>query len=285
MDLKARIDTAVKCHDSASIPKVSNAGEIMNDAKSGRTYQIMHNGLKTFTDSHYGDFNVEIIKLLKGHHEPQEELIFHKILDSIPQGGTMLELGSFWAYYSMWFNTKIPNAKNYMVEPMQDVIRHGVENFELNGLKGEFVQACVGEKSSASVSFKHWDNSIHDIRQISVDDFLVDKGIKFLDILHADIQGAELGMLKGAAKSLSEGKIGYVFISTHSESLHFECMDFIKKHNYKIITEHTLSESYACDGLIVAAKDRNYPTIHVSKRWTFEGMKTRMRYFFKSILK
>jgi FkbM family methyltransferase len=284
MDLKARIETAIRCHDSDNIPKVPEAGNVV-DQKDGKPYQIMHNGLKTYIDSHYGDFNVEIIKLLRGHHEPQEELIFHEILKKMPSGATMLELGSFWAYYSMWFNKQISGARNFMVEPMHEVIKHGVDNFKLNGLQGEFIEACVGKTSSSDVSFKHWDGSLHHIKQISVDDFLKEKNMDYLDILHADIQGSEYEMLQGAEESLKNKKIGFVFISTHSEQLHLDCMNLLKKHGYKIITEHTLSESFACDGLIVATKDMSFPKIKVTKRWTFEGMKTRMNYFFKSILK
>ena len=50
-----------------------------------------------------------IIEILKGHHEPQEEFAFFQVLEQLrrnpsPWGNPrMIELGSFWAYYSMWF--------------------------------------------------------------------------------------------------------------------------------------------------------------------------------------
>jgi hypothetical protein len=44
------------------------------------------------------------------------------------------------------------------------------------------------------VDFVDWDKSIKKLEQICVDDFLTKKKIEYLDILHADIQGAEFGM-------------------------------------------------------------------------------------------
>lgn len=265
--LKERVRVAVSCKDSEYIPKVSGAGTVTTDAASGREVQVMHNGLKVYVDSHYGDFNTEVIQKLRGHHEPQEEKVFFEVLKKIPGGGVMLELGSFWAYYSMWFNRAVPEARNYMVEPMPEVLRHGKDNFRLNGLTGDFTQACVGRESKDAVSFQHWDGTLYQRAQVAVDDFLRRKGIGYLDILHADIQGAEHEMLLGAQDSLANGRIGFVFVSTHSEELHQQCLELLCQARYRVIAEHSLWESYAVDGLIaVAHPDKEFPPIRVSKR-------------------
>lgn len=273
MTREERIEIAKKCKDSEYIPKVANAGQIVTE---GRPYQYMHNGIKIYTDSHYGDFNVEIIKQLKGIHEPQEEKVFFEVLKTIPEGGTMLELGSFWAYYSIWFHHNIKNARNFMVEPMPEILALGEQNFELNGMKGDFTQGCVGDKTLESIDFKHWDGVIHKIPQVCVDDLLESKNIPYLNILHSDIQGAEFNMLKGAQKSFNNNKIGFVFISTHSEKIHFNCLDFLKANNFKIIAEHTLAESFATDGLIAAVHNSiSFPTIKITKRFSLESLKVR----------
>jgi hypothetical protein len=82
----------------------------------------MHNGIKVYTDSHYGDFNVKIIEKLKGVHEPQEEKVFYEVLKSINEGGKMLELGAFWAYYSLLFNKEVKNAQIFLVEPVLEMM-------------------------------------------------------------------------------------------------------------------------------------------------------------------
>jgi hypothetical protein len=59
-------------------------------------------------------------------------------------------------------------------------------------------------------------------------------------------------MLKGAIKSFQERKIGYVFISTHSNELHDACLDFLVQRNFIIIATANLDESFSEDGLIAA---------------------------------
>jgi FkbM family methyltransferase len=267
MEKKERVQITVSCKDCEYIPKVDHAGDIITPLGKGKSYQIMHNGIKVFTDSHYGEFMTEIITHLRGHHEPQEEKIFHEVLKVIPQKGVMLELGSFWAYYSMWFNKCIKNAQNYMIEPIEKVMLQGVANFELNGLRGDFTQASIGKESKEHIKFQHWDGVFYDISQVTVDDFLKKKGLNYVDILHADIQGVEYDMLMGAQNSLSAGRIGFIIISTHSEELHRQCLQFLLARNYKIIAEHSLSESYSVDGLIsVCHKDKGFAKISISKR-------------------
>jgi len=261
------------------LPKVSDAGQVQG---TDRKYQIMHNGIKTYTDSHYGDFNIEIIEKLKGIHEPQEEKVFYEILKTIPEGATMLELGSFWAYYSMWFNKEIAGAKNYLIEPVEFMMHKGMDNFELNGMKGDFNLACIGEQSYDEVDFIDWDKSVRKVKQVCIDDFLENKEISYLDILHSDIQGAEYSMLQGAKKSFDKNRIGYLFISTHSESIHQNCLDFIQNHNFDIVSEHNLAESYSTDGLIVAAHtSEKCKKIDISKRVEKSGFLTSLKKIFK----
>jgi FkbM family methyltransferase len=268
IDNKKRIEITTSCRDCDYIPKSDNAGEVFVDADNGKSYQIMHNGIRVFTDSHYGDFNIQIIKRLKGHHEPQEEKIFYEILKLIPPNSTMIELGSFWAYYSMWFYKEIKGARNYMIEPMPEFLQKGRGNFALNKIQGgDFTQACVGVISKEIVKFANGDGTYQYIPQISVDDFIREKGINFVHILHADIQGAEYYMLKGADNSIVNQKIGYIFISTHSEVIHSQCLSFLRNRGQLIIADHQPAESYSVDGLIVSCSNRKgFIKIDISKR-------------------
>lgn len=38
----------------------------------------MHNGVKVIAGGYYGSWMTEIIRLLQGHHEPQEERVFYE---------------------------------------------------------------------------------------------------------------------------------------------------------------------------------------------------------------
>ena len=78
--MEVRINMTVSCKDCDSIPKVKDAGKILT--KSGNQIQLMHNGLKMSAGGYYGDWMSNIIEQLSGHHEPQEELVFHHLISS-----------------------------------------------------------------------------------------------------------------------------------------------------------------------------------------------------------
>jgi len=80
-DFAFRVEMTAACRDSAAIPKVPDAGGII--VEDGQRVQIMHNGVKVVAGGYYGDWTEEIIRRLRGHHEPQEELVFHELLRHI----------------------------------------------------------------------------------------------------------------------------------------------------------------------------------------------------------
>src|SRR6188768_3969444 len=106
-----RIDKVLECPDNRLIPKVEQAGKIIGDI------QLMHNGIKINFGSYYGMEMVRLLELNSGIHEPQEERVFAEVLKKIPDNATMIELGSYWSFYSMWFQNEVKGAKNYMIEP------------------------------------------------------------------------------------------------------------------------------------------------------------------------
>lgn len=231
-----RIDHVLNSPDNRFIPRVAEAGEI----KNGK--QIMHNGLKIYLGSYYGPEYSKMLLLSKGVHEPQEERVFMEVLKSLPDNSVMVEMGAFWSFYSMWFKKEISGAVNYLVEPDAFNMGQGKRNFKLNGMQGTFIQAFVGKKSVQSEAGN----------TICIDDLVSEKNIPFIHMLHSDIQGFEFEMLQGSEKTFDEKKVGYVFISTHSNELHYQCLDFLEKRNFVILASADLDESYSEDGLIAA---------------------------------
>ena len=199
----------------------------------------MHNGIKVVKDCYYGDFS-RILILNKGCHEPAEERMFKMILDDIPEHGTMIELGSYWAFYTMWFNKVINNAKNYCIEPDINNLNIGKQNCLLNNVNADFTQGFIG---------KH---------NVNICEFIKTKKITDIGILHSDIQGYELEMLTDIQPLLIDNKIKYLFISTHSDYLHYKCIDLLKNNNYRIIASADYeTETFCFDGIIVACHNTN----------------------------
>jgi len=228
-DYEGRITEVVSDPNNRYIPRHQNAGKTIDG------YLIMHNGLKVFPSSYYDYFTNKMLQVNRGVHEPQEERVFAQVLPYIPEGGVIIELGAYWSFYSMWFYKEVRNALCYLIEPDANNLEIGKRNFELNNLKGDFILGKIGEDS------------------IKIDNFLKDRSIKHVDILHSDIQGAEFEMLLGAKESIVESKIKYFFISSHSQELHYKCFDFLKRHGYIIIASADFDkQTYCYDGVLVA---------------------------------
>ncbi len=248
-DLRKRVLTTVCCEDCDNLAKVENAGHIVHSKNISR--QRMHNGIEVLADCYYGRWMTTLIELLKGHHEPQEERAFHEVIQYIPNNAVMIELGSYWGYYSMWFQQQIPNATNYLIEPDPENLIIGKKNFSLNNMHGQFIQAMVGMQSLPDQTFIDWNYNQHKVNQICIDDFAAEHAIEFIHILHSDIQGVEIDMLKGCQKLINEQRIGYLFISTH-RGTHEKCLEFFEKTNLEVMLSITREESFSADGLIVA---------------------------------
>lgn len=266
--LSQRVKIARQCGDAAEIPKVPDAGNVIDLPDGGRA-QIMHNGIRVRADEYYGEFHTEIIQALSGHHEPQEEKVFHEVIKELPAGANMIELGAYWSYYSLWFRHAIRDARNLMVEPGEKQIEVGRRNFALNGAEGDFINATVGRSPSKDCKPP----------MVTVDQLMAEKGWDTLELLHSDIQGAEHAMLYGALEAFTRRKVRFAFISTHGYRKHARCLGFLRRQNYRIIVEHTPEEGYSYDGLIVATSDDKYrKTIPVTVRSV--SLVHRLRGFF-----
>ena len=230
-----RIQNVLNAGDNEYIPRNEKAGQLIGDEL------IMHNGLRIDPMSYYGLALMKMLIENGGVHEPQEEKIFQEVLKALkPESPlNMLELGAYWSFYSMWLLSLFPQAKCFMVEPDKKNLYYGKQNFKINGFTGQFVQAGIGKAVNKS-------------RLITtVDEQCQTHNIEFLDILHSDIQGYELEMLEGSQKMLSENRIGYAFISTHSNELHDACRDHLLGFEFEEVASANLDESWSWDGILV----------------------------------
>jgi hypothetical protein len=206
----------------------------------------LHNGNRVHYSGEYAYYQgfSDILVINRGVHEPVEEFAFQECLKKLPSRPAMLELGAYWAHYSMWLKKMRPDAAVTMVEPDAANLRVGLSNFKLNGFEGEFTQALVGNG------------------HFEVDAFLAKKGLSHLDILHSDIQGFELEMLDGARKSLAAGKIDYLFVSTHSQDLHNAIVNRLKSLGYRIeLSSDFEVQTTSYDGLAFASSPSVAPVL------------------------
>jgi predicted O-methyltransferase YrrM len=228
--LSERIRNLQRDPSNEAIARVADAGEIVDG------HLVMHNGLQVRPmDSVY----MELLQANRGCHEPQEEMVFQEVLKHIRRGGGIIELGAYWGFYSMWFAKEIQDARCYLVEPEPRHLEVGKANFAKNRLRGEFFCSKIGRG------------------HLGIDKFMDEQAVDFVDVLHADIQGAEYEMLCDAENVLRDGRIGYVFVGTHSQALHYRCKDHLQQRGYLIIADADYAHGTFCEDGVLVARHRS----------------------------
>jgi FkbM family methyltransferase len=264
-DLERRIALTAAVRDTDAIPKVEGAGSVQD--VGGRRVQVMHNGLLIDEHCYTGPAMTEIIRRLHGHHEPQEEFVFHELLARLrasrgERPPVMLELGAYWAYYSMWFAQALPGARTIMVEPDPANLEVGRRNFALNDFAGDFVHAAVGFDDGGEVWLPcESDGRVRRVPTVTVEGLLRARGLEVCDLLLCDTQGAELAVLESARGALAAGAIRFLVISTHHQIFsgdpltHQRCLALLEDIGAHVIAEHSIAESCSGDGLIAVSMD------------------------------
>ena len=267
-----RIDMATRCRDCDILAKDVRAGDVVIDDDGARV-QVMHNGLRVAADGYCGAWMTRLIGRCRGHHEPQEERVFHEIVARMPAGATMIELGAWWSFYALWFLKDAPGRRAIALEPDPDRRAVGEANAARNGLVPRFVPGFVGATPAPSAAFALDDGRSIQVPRWTVPQLLGEARWESLDLLHCDAQGAELAVLESCAGLLQQGRIRTVVISTHHHSItgdpltHQRCLALIEACGGVVIGEHDVHESFTGDGLIAArfgADAAGWPVVPLS---------------------
>ena len=275
VQIRSRVAMTVSCTDADHLPRVADAGAVI-DHPSGRV-QVMHNGVLVEEGCYYGVLSGEIIRCLRGIHEPQEEVVFAAIMDRLARTPpsdrrpTMIELGSFWAYYSLWFLNDFPEGRSICLEPDAHHLEVGKRNFAINERNGTFINAAIGLGGGSVRGFVTETNPEPvDLPSHDLDSLLAECGLEHVDVLLSDIQGGEVPLLMRASERLRRGAVRFLIVSTHDLSItgsattHQQVLDILLWSGAHIIAEHTISESFSGDGLIVASFDPRDRDMQVS---------------------
>ena len=121
-----------------------------------------------------------------------------------------------------------------------------------------FVPGFAAAAASGPVPFDTEDSGRLPVPARSVADLMDAHGIDHLDLLHCDVQGAELAVLSGCQDLLRAGRVGWVFASTHHHSIsgdpltHQRCLALLRAAGATVVAEHDVAESFSGDGLVVA---------------------------------
>jgi FkbM family methyltransferase len=255
--IEERVALATRCRDCDVIPKISDAGAVFS--LPGRPpFQLMHNGIRVVADGYYGKWMTDLIRLCRGHHEIQEERLFHEVIKWLPADATMIELGGFWAYYSLWFLQHHPRRRSVVIEPEPTHLAVGRANAALNGLAPSFHAGFAAAERLPSVPFRTEVSGTLDLPCYAIADLMEIEELERLTLLHCDTQGAETEVIRSSRDLFEAGKIDWVFVSTHAHQIsgdpltHQRCLEMLRSFGAVIEAEHDVHESFSGDGLIVA---------------------------------
>lgn len=252
-----RITITESCRDADGLPKVDDAG-LVHERPDGTRVQVMFNGVRVVAAGYYGSWLEELIRRCRGHHEPQEEVMFAEVLRHLPPGATMVELGGYWSFYSIWFLRDGPSRRSWIVEPDPAHLAVGQANARLNGCTPVFIPGYVGKHPRPPAPFQTELSGMVALPCIAVPQLLSDHGIERLDLLHCDAQGVELGVLESCVYLGAQGRLVWLVVSTHSHHIsgdpltHQRCLVVLRRAGATILAEHDVQESFSGDGLIVA---------------------------------
>jgi len=258
---RARVELTVSCNDCSTIPKVANAGAI--ERVGEQVVQIMHNGIPVLAGGYYGEWMSEIIHRLEGHHEPQEERVFHEIVERVHASGAdspgIVELGAFWSYYSLWFLHRCDNARAVLVEPDPSHLAVARVNLALNDAEALVLQAAIGT-AREDRSFVCESGDVVEPEWLTLAQILDRAGLERAEVVVSDIQGAETALLEESLPYLAD-RVRFLVLSTHDVSIsgnwdtHERCLLLLRQCGAHVIAEHHIVESFSGDGLIAVSFD------------------------------
>lgn len=157
---------------------------------------------------------------------------------------SMIEMGSNWAYYSLLFKHILKDLTtiNILCEPSY-MIAVGEYHFQINGVEGHFYKGGVGNK----MELHGFDIEINNYRLQQLMEF---HNLERVDILHCDIDFAEMILLEENEDFFKKGLSKFIFMLTHSDNITQQCKTFFESTNYKLLIDYPFP-TIGGDGLLI----------------------------------
>ena len=187
----------------------------------------------------------------------EENFTFFK--EHCKPGMTTLDIGAHFGLFAVFFQ-KTSNGVVYAFEPTKETLKVLKENIAINkcqdkvhveemavdkeaGSANFFIHQTVGGRGNTLVQNAKlgMTSSSYVVKVTSVDLFVKEKGIE-VDCIKIDAEGAELGVLKGAAETITKRK-PFILLSIHPEPIQSrgdsitEIWDLLQQFGYKVLLD------------------------------------------------
>ena len=161
----------------------------------------------------------------------------------------MVEVGCCWALWSLLFRKKYPGGKNILIELNKHFLQLAKDNFALN----EYNYSCHwgGFFLDSSCTYVNKEKDIDYDQSLYPDGYKI-KDLKasavgpelnfwkcvneeFIDLLHMDIQGSEVPVIKSLIENGTINNIDMLVVATHNEKGDDLVNLLSKDYNFKIL--------------------------------------------------
>lgn len=183
-----------------------------------------------------------------GTYEKDQQIDFAK---KIKSGDVVYDIGANVGFYSLIASKMAgKNGKVYAFEPAPRNLIHLKKHLELNKCENSIaVSGAVSDKKDlvyfndgdhAATGFLSKNNGNILVPTFDLDELVENKIIMAPNLMKIDVEGAEFDVLNGA-KNILEKYHPTIFLSTHNDKVHKECINLLRSLNYKLESMNTLS--------------------------------------------
>ena len=127
---------------------------------------------------------------------------------------------------------------NIAINKLEDKV--ATANIALADYEGETVLHIEDYLMSSSTIVNHWHHTLRHslkstVKVTTLDNFLKELHIKNIDLMKVDVEGAELAILKGGAKSLENGIIRRIVMEIHLGLYNIkDLINILKSYGYQV---------------------------------------------------
>ncbi|MFC1545971.1 FkbM family methyltransferase [Pseudomonadota bacterium] len=225
---------------------------------------------------------------------PNIEVLLRKTIFSLYKQGylsekkSIIDIGCWLADNSLvWAKLLECDSTVYAVDPSIENLSFGKELAELNGIHNvSWVEAVCSDKLGVSLDFdgqldhtgfyESSDSNSMQIKSTTLDEIVGESNRQNIGLLHVDVEGFELKVLRGAEAIIDESRPVIIFEQHISKEDVGSVVGFLKAKNYDIfmINEVVPGSSLDCRNFIAFDANKGHPLIEQSdqKKGSKEGI-------------
>lgn len=148
---------------------------------------------------------------------PEEKIIFSNIIPHLPDNPVIFDVGAYKGEYTDYVKSVLPDADCYLFEPNKELFE-GLANYNAfhtligNSVGYDIFFRCKGKADELSSAYKREvfgqvEYTRETVPITTVDSFCDVHNIGNIHFLKIDVEGAELDVLKGAKRMLTDKRI------------------------------------------------------------------------------